>query len=79
MTDVLIAQKSPYAVELVAGQQYFWCRCGRSLTQPFCDGAHKGTGLTPLRLTADKTATVWLCGCKHTQLPPQCDASHNAL
>jgi CDGSH-type Zn-finger protein len=79
MTDVLIAQKSPYAVELVAGQQYFWCRCGRSLTQPFCDGAHKGTGLTPLRFTADKTATVWLCGCKHTQSPPRCDASHNAL
>lgn len=79
MTEPLVAQKSPYAVELIAGKDYFWCRCGRSATQPFCDGTHKGSGISPLRFTATKTETVWLCGCKHTQSPPRCDGSHKSL
>jgi CDGSH-type Zn-finger protein len=79
MTEPLIAQQSPYAVELIAGKDYFWCRCGRSATQPFCDGTHKGSGISPLRFTATKTETVWLCGCKHTQSPPRCDGSHKRL
>jgi CDGSH-type Zn-finger protein len=79
MTEPLIAQKSPYAVELIAGKDYFWCRCGRSATQPFCDATHKGSGISPLRFTATKTETVWLCGCKHTQSPPRCDGSHKRL
>ena len=79
MTEPLIAQTSPYAVELVAGKDYFWCSCGHSAKQPFCDGSHKGSAFTPLKLTAEKTETVWLCGCKHTQTPPRCDGSHKQL
>jgi CDGSH-type Zn-finger protein len=79
MTEPLIAQKGPYAVAVVAGKNYFWCSCGRSAKQPFCDGSHKDTDLLPLKFSAEKSQTVWLCGCKHTQSPPHCDGSHNAL
>ena len=79
MEDPVIAQKAPYATDVTAGQKYAWCRCGRSAEQPFCDGAHKGTGLTPLVFTAEKTETVYLCGCKQTQDPPFCDGSHSDL
>ena len=53
MDEPVIAQKAPYAVAVEAGQDYFWCRCGRSAKQPFCDGAHKGSGLTPLKFHAE--------------------------
>lgn len=74
-----IAQKSPYAVELEAGKKYFWCACGLSKNQPFCDGSHKGSGITPTAFTADKTGTAFLCGCKHTANAPYCDGTHKAL
>lgn len=76
---VVIAQKSPYEVEVEAGRKYFWCACGRSAKQPFCDGSHKGTGLTPVAFTAEKSETLYLCGCKHTQKPPHCDGTHASL
>ncbi len=79
MNDPVIAQKAPYALEVVAGQDYFWCRCGRSSRQPLCDGAHKGTGLSPLKFHAERSETLYFCGCKHTQSPPCCDGSHKAL
>lgn len=80
MSDaVVIAQKSPYEVEVEAGRKYFWCACGRSAKQPFCDGSHKGTGLTPVAFTAEKSETLYLCGCKHTQKPPYCDGTHASL
>lgn len=80
MTDNPIpAQLGPYQVELVEGKRYAWCRCGRSQTQPFCDGAHKETSIMPLVFTADKTETVNLCGCKDTDDAPFCDGSHNLL
>ncbi len=79
MSEPVIAQKGPYAVELEAGRKYFWCRCGRSARQPFCDGSHKGTGLEPLAFTAEKSGKAWLCGCKRTGRPPYCDGTHSGL
>ncbi|MBS0544009.1 MAG: CDGSH iron-sulfur domain-containing protein [Proteobacteria bacterium] len=74
-----IAQKAPYAVEVEGGKQYFWCACGRSKSQPFCDGSHKGTGFSPVGFTPETSGTVFLCGCKHTANPPYCDGSHKKL
>ena len=79
MDEPVIAQKAPYAVAVEAGQDYFWCRCGRSGKQPFCDGAHKGSGLTPLKFHAEESKTLYLCGCKHSQTAPLCDGSHKQL
>lgn len=79
MADPIVAQKSPYGVEVEAGKEYWWCACGRSKTQPFCDGAHKGTGLAPMGWKAAKSETVWFCGCKATKDKPLCDGSHNRL
>ena len=70
-------QMSPYPVEVVEGKRYFWCRCGRSENQPFCDGAHKDTGIEPLAWTATKSETIMFCGCKQTDDEPFCDGSHN--
>jgi CDGSH-type Zn-finger protein len=77
--DPVIAQKGPYQVPLEAGKTYSWCACGRSKQQPFCDGSHKGTGLTPLRFTAETSGTENLCGCKATDGKPFCDGTHNML
>jgi CDGSH-type Zn-finger protein len=79
MSEPRIAQKAPYPVEVQAGRKYFWCACGRSAKQPFCDGAHEGTGITPLAYTAEADRTVYFCGCKQTGKPPLCDGAHNAL
>jgi len=79
MDEPVITQKAPYAVAVEAGQDYFWCRCGRSAKQPFCDGAHKGSGLTPLKFHAEQSKTLYFCGCKHSQTPPLCDGSHQQL
>jgi CDGSH-type Zn-finger protein len=79
MSKPNIAQKSPYAVELVQGKKYAWCACGGSSNQPFCDGSHKGTEFTPKVFTADETKTAYLCGCKHTGNPPFCDGTHATL
>jgi CDGSH-type Zn-finger protein len=75
----IIAQKTPLPVEVTAGKTYFWCACGRSATQPFCDGSHKGTGLVPLRHEAAADGRVWFCGCKQSARAPLCDGSHKAL
>ncbi|RMF50232.1 MAG: CDGSH iron-sulfur domain-containing protein [Bacteroidetes bacterium] len=73
-----IAQKGPYGLDLEAGT-YWWCACGYSQKQPFCDGSHRGRGFTPVKLTLDAPKKVWLCGCKHTKNPPFCDGTHKAL
>jgi CDGSH iron-sulfur domain-containing protein 3 len=74
-----IAQKAPFAVELEAGNEYYWCACGRSSTQPFCDGSHQETGLSPEAFTAEKTGKAYLCGCKHSNKKPFCDGTHARL
>ena len=79
MEKAVVAQKSPYEVNVEAGRNYFWCACGRSQKQPFCDGSHKGTGLTPVQYKADATRPVWLCGCKQTKSAPMCDGTHKSL
>jgi CDGSH-type Zn-finger protein len=80
MTDApKIAQPAPYPVEVEAGKSYFWCACGQSAKQPFCDGSHKGTEFTPVKYTAEASKKVFFCGCKHTAKAPLCDGSHKAL
>lgn len=79
MAEPKIAQKAPYPVAVEAGKNYHWCACGLSAGQPFCDGSHKGTGITPVRYEATETKTVYFCGCKHSQTPPLCDGSHARL
>ena len=75
----IIAAKSPSMVELEAGKDYFWCRCGRSANQPFCDGSHAGTGITPTKFTAQKSGRAALCQCKGTANAPFCDGTHAKL
>ena len=75
----IIAEKSPAGVEVEEGKTYYWCRCGRSQDQPFCDGSHAGTDMAPLEFTADKSATVQLCRCKGTADPPYGDGTHARL
>jgi CDGSH-type Zn-finger protein len=75
----IIAAKSPAGVELSEGETYHWCRCGRSRNQPFCDGSHRQTSLTPIEFTAEKTETVYLCRCKGTGNAPYCDGTHKGL
>jgi CDGSH-type Zn-finger protein len=75
----IVAQKAPYPVEVTAGKTYFWCTCGRSAAQPFCDGSHKDTGLSPMKYEAQADKTLYFCGCKATAKAPLCDGSHNAL
>jgi CDGSH-type Zn-finger protein len=77
--DAVIAQKGPYQVELDEGKPYFYCRCGRSKKQPFCDGSHKGTSFEPLRFVVDHTGTFNICGCKGTDDEPFCDGTHLIL
>lgn len=79
MAEPVMAQKSPYAVDVEAGRKYFWCACGLSRKQPFCDGSHKGTGLNPIPYEAAASETKYFCGCKHTRKQPFCDGTHNAL
>ncbi|MBF0168235.1 MAG: CDGSH iron-sulfur domain-containing protein [Alphaproteobacteria bacterium] len=73
------AAKTPFAVDLEEGTVYVWCACGKSAQQPFCDGSHKGSGITPKVFKAEKTGTAYLCACKRTGNAPFCDGTHQKL
>jgi CDGSH-type Zn-finger protein len=74
-----IAQKAPYPVAVEAGKSYWWCSCGHSKNQPFCDGSHKGSEFTPVKWDATENKTVYFCGCKQSGKAPLCDGAHKAL
>ena len=71
------AGDSPIAIDVKQGQSYWWCRCGLSMNQPFCDGSHKDTGFEPVKYDAIADKKVFFCTCKATRKPPLCDGSHN--
>ena len=77
MSEPMRPQNSPYPVEVEAGKTYFWCACGRSKRQPFCDGSHQGTDFSPVAYKAPAGRKVFFCGCKVTGKAPLCDGSHN--
>lgn len=78
MSDPVRAADAPIPVDVEAGDVYFWCACGRSASQPFCDGSHTGTDFAPLKYEASESRTLYFCGCKATAKAPLCDGSHNA-
>jgi len=77
--DPVIAQVKPFHIDVEAGKRYAWCSCGRSASQPFCDGSHGGTDFRPVMYTASEDRSLLFCGCKHTRDQPFCDGSHNNL
>ena len=79
MSDAVNAQKAPMPVEVEEGKNYFWCACGKSAKQPFCDGSHKDTGFSPVRYTAKASKKVFFCGCKQSAKAPLCDGTHSKL
>ena len=76
MTTPVRSSDTPFAVDVEQGKTYYWCACGRSKSQPFCDGSHKDTEFSPVKYLAEKSETVYFCGCKATQNQPLCDGSH---
>ena len=79
MAEPVIAQKAPYAVEVEAGKSYWWCACGKSKQQPFCDGSHKGSEFSPVEYKAEQAGKVYFCGCKHSGNGALCDGTHKTL
>lgn len=78
MAEPQVAQKAPYAEDTAPGT-YWWCSCGKSADQPFCDGSHQGTGMLPMECSVETAGQLFWCGCKHTKTPPYCDGSHRKL
>ena len=76
MTNPVRASDTPFAVTVEQGKDYWWCACGRSKSQPFCDGSHKGSAFTPVKYSATAAGQVYFCGCKASGNMPLCDGSH---
>lgn len=79
MNKANIASKTPFAVEVEKGKDYYWCACGLSKSQPFCDGSHKGGEFAPTKFTAEESQTVYFCGCKQSGNGVRCDGTHKKL
>lgn len=79
MSEAVIAQKAPYGVAVEAGKTYYWCSCGKSAKQPFCDGSHKEGPFTPVAYEAAESKTVYFCGCKRSAAGALCDGTHKNL
>jgi CDGSH iron-sulfur domain-containing protein 3 len=74
-----IGGRAPITIEVEAGKSYWWCACGLSKRQPFCDGSHKVTSLTPIEFKPATSEKVWFCACKRATKKPMCDGSHKRL
>ena len=79
MDEPKIASKTPAVLELEPGKTYYWCACGLSENQPFCDGAHQGTDFTPQAITVEKRKRYALCTCKRSDKGAMCDGKHKFL
>ena len=79
MAEPHLAQKAPFKVEVEDGKTYWWCACGQSKRQPFCDGSHKGSEFSPVKFVAEANGAKWFCGCKRTDKSPLCDGTHKGL
>ncbi|NQZ21742.1 MAG: CDGSH iron-sulfur domain-containing protein [Colwellia sp.] len=77
MNKAVRSSDTPYAIDVQAGKNYFWCACGKSKKQPLCDGSHNGTSFTPVIYKATESKRVFFCGCKQTSKQPLCDGSHS--
>jgi CDGSH-type Zn-finger protein len=74
-----IGGRRPINLNVEAGKSYWWCACGRSKKQPFCDGSHKGSGFSPMEFKPEKAEEAWFCACKRSAKKPLCDGSHKRL
>lgn len=79
MSEPVVASKIPAGIDLEADKRYWWCTCGRSQNQPWCDGAHAGTAFQPHEFKVETAGRYWLCTCKHTVNAPLCDGAHDLL
>ena len=79
MASPKVADRKPIEVQFQQSEELYWCACGKSSSQPFCDGSHAGTEFTPVAFNAEEGETAHLCMCKHTKNPPYCDGSHATL
>ena len=78
MENPTTQQKSPYKIKIEKSKTYFWCACGLSQKQPFCDGSHKKEGkFKSIKYLAEESKEIYFCGCKMTGRPPLCDGSHS--
>ena len=74
-----VASNAPIPIEVEAGKSYFWCTCGKSSKQPFCDGSHQGSEFSPMKWDAEESGKKFFCACKQTDGSPFCDGSHSKL
>ena len=77
--EAVVARKGPFGVVVEIGKTYWWCACGRSTSQLFCDGSHKGTDFEPVRYVAEDDVMVAFCGCKRSRYKPRCDDTHISI
>lgn len=79
MSEAVVAAKAPMPLEVEAGKTYWWCSCGKSSKQPFCDGSHKGSSFNPVKFEPAESGKVWFCACKQSTKSPLCDGTHKRL